>query len=26
VPPAIVEIIKRGKMFGWRETAAAVVA
>jgi ABC-type taurine transport system substrate-binding protein len=26
VPPAIVEIIKRGKMFGWQEKVAAVTA
>ena len=26
VPPAIVEIIKRGKMFGWQEKAAAATA
>jgi hypothetical protein len=26
VPPAIVEIIKRGKMFGWQEKAATVTA
>jgi hypothetical protein len=26
VPPAIVEIIKRGKMFGWQEKSAAVTA
>jgi hypothetical protein len=26
VPPQIVELIKRGKMFGWQEKAAAVTA